>query len=141
MKFAEFSAQVVKDFGSVVSQDLPVFLARLEQEASTVDLSKPGGFGALELQFARSADAAVYRLMSEWMIRTAARTPEICPTCDQALQRVERDVSREVALQTGKLTLRRSVGWCHGCAKWRCPADGALRLEEITGHEDSCTGS
>jgi hypothetical protein len=137
MKFKEFKTQVAEDIGRAMSEELPAFFANLEAELE-VDLSRPGGLASLEWEMVRRIDQVVYRLMSEWMLRTAARAPEICPDCDQALEQVAREMEREVALKTGKVKVRRSVGWCRGCERWRCPADAALKLPEITGHE---TGS
>ena len=136
MKFAEFQAQVAEDIGRAMREGLPALYASLEAEIK-VDLATPVGFAVMEREMAQRVDQEVYRLMSEWMLRTAASAPEICPDCDQALNQVTREMKREVALKTGKVKVRRSVGWCRGCERWRCPADAALKLPEITGHEEA----
>jgi hypothetical protein len=131
MKFAEFKTQAGADLARVLGEVLPAYFARLEADLKTIQ-PQPGLLGILEREIAERADQMVYRLMSEWMHRTAANAPEICPTCDQALGQVRREVEREAVLKTGKVKLRRSVGRCPGCERWRCPADAAIGIPEIT---------
>ena len=136
MKFAEFQAQVAEDLDRAMREHLPSFFRRLKEELAP-NLETRGGFAALEREMAQSTDQVVYRIMSEWVLRTADRTPEICPACDHALEKVTRGVEREVVLKTGKVMVRRAVGWCRGCEKWRCPGDVALMLNEVTGHDEA----
>ncbi len=132
MTFKEFKDQATADIVRAVREEMPPFYAQLKADAEA-RLAEPGGLEAVELEMVHRVEEQVYRFMLEWMLRTAAKAPEICPACDQLLEQVKRDLEREMVLKTGKVKLRRSVGWCPRCEKWRCPTDAVLGATEISG--------
>jgi uncharacterized protein YbaR (Trm112 family) len=63
----------------------------------------------------------------------ADATPPCCPVCHQPLSCLTQGHQRTFRTRFGPVSLRRTLGWCRRCKKWRFAADAVLGLEDSAG--------
>jgi hypothetical protein len=115
-----------KTFGQPVED----WMARLTAGLNRTIHNSNQTMGDLERQILQQTQGLERQLLEEASQKKADQSPPQCPICGHKLSRLSHGHQRSYQSRFGRVSIRRSRGWCKRCKAWRFPADYALGLEE-----------
>lgn len=84
--------------------------------------------GHLEEEILHRTHELERALLEEAAQQKADQAPPVCPLCGGKLSRLTQGHAHRYQTRFGRITLRRTRGWCRRCKRWQFPADHLLGL-------------
>lgn len=111
-------------------EDIAHWREDLRQRLAHIQSRPEQGLGFIEEHVRQSTLKLQQLLVQKAMQDKADAVDEVCPDCRGKLCEKKRRVPRSIDAFCGKVTLRRTHGWCETCEHWVFPADRVLGLRE-----------
>ena len=114
----------------VFPQAVAAWQERLQAGLSRSIEASDQTMGHLEEEILHQTRDLERAVLEEAAQKKADAAPPVCPVCGNKLSRVTPGHERSYQTRFGRVTIRRTRGWCHRCKCWRFPADHLLGLAD-----------